>query len=138
MTPEALARLHFRAFANLRPWSTQEFTDLLQSPFVFLSLAPHAFALGRAVADEAELLTLATDPDHWRNGHGAACLKAFETQALIRGAARAFLEVDSENVVARRLYEKAGFETSARRKDYYALTDGRRADAIVMVKALTR
>ena len=110
--------------------------DLLQSPLVFLCPSPHSFALGRAVDDEAELLTLATDPEHRRNGYGAACLNAFEAQALIRGATRAFLEVDSENNAALRLYEKAGYQTSARRKDYYTLPGGRRTDAIIMVKPL--
>ena len=136
MGPEALAALHARAFTRLRPWSAGEFTELLQSPLVFLCPAPNAFALGRVVADEAELLTLATDPGHRRTGQGAACLNAFETQALIRGAIRAFLEVDSENRAALRLYETAGYQTSTRRKHYYALPGGQRADAIVMVKPL--
>ncbi len=87
--------------------------------------------------DEAELLTLATDPDRQRNGYGTTCLKTFEAQAIIRGANRAFLEVDSENEGALRLYQTAGFETVALRKGYYALSGGRRSDAIVMAKALT-
>lgn len=138
MTPESLAVLHARAFNHLRPWSAAEFSSLLQSPHVFLCAGQHAFALGRAVADEAELLTLATDPHHLRNGHATACLKAFEAQALTRGASRAFLEVDSENKNALWLYQKAGFETATRRKHYYRLSDGRHADAVIMVKALTR
>ncbi|MCF3593493.1 GNAT family N-acetyltransferase [Rhodobacteraceae bacterium LMO-12] len=137
MTPESLADLHARAFTRLRPWSAQEFSNLLQSPLVFLCPGEHAFALGRAVDDEAELLTLATDPDRQRNGYGTTCLKTFEAQAIIRGANRAFLEVDSENEGALRLYQTAGFETVALRKGYYALSGGRHSDAIVMAKALT-
>jgi ribosomal-protein-alanine N-acetyltransferase len=136
MAPEDLAVMHARAFARLRPWSAQEFSDLLGNPLVFLCTAPHAFALGRGVADEAELLTIATDPDHQGKGYGAACLRAFETEARQRGAERIFLEVDSVNAPALGLYRGAGFETCARRKGYYRFSDGQRADAIVMAKRL--
>ena len=138
MTPESLADLHARAFARLRPWSAGEFSDLLRNPHVFLCPSPpHAFALGRAVADEAELLTIATDPKVRRSGHGMHCLQAFEFEAIRRGARRCFLEVDSENAGAIRLYETAGYTVAARRKGYYALTGGAHADAIVMAKTLS-
>ncbi|UYV36186.1 GNAT family N-acetyltransferase [Rhodobacteraceae bacterium D3-12] len=138
MTPDALATLHARAFARLRPWSAPEFASLLTSPHVFLVTLPHAFALGRAVADEAELLTIATDPAHQRSGMGTACLKAFETAAVDRGAAQCFLEVDSENTAALALYRRFGFTSTGRRADYYSLPNGMRADAILMAKPLTR
>lgn len=137
MTADALAALHACAFTRLRPWTAQEFSSLLQSPLVFLCREPHAFALGRAVADEAELLTLATDPDHQRKGYGATCLETFEAEALIRNASRAFLEVDSENFAALELYQKAGYERVGRRKGYYIFADGHITDAILMVKRLS-
>ena len=136
MTPEALAALHARAFERLRPWSAQEFAALLSGPHVFLCPAPHAFAPGRAVADEAELLTLATDPAHRRHGHARTCLAAFEAQARARGGARAFLEVDRENHAAIALYRAGGFDTVATRPAYYGLRDGRRTDALIMAKPL--
>ncbi len=136
MTPDTLATLHARAFTRSRPWSAQEFTDLLASPHVFLCTTSHGFALGRAIADEAELLTLATDPAHRRQGEARACLKAFEAQARTRGAARAFLEVDAENHAARELYRSAGYALEATRPNYYTLPDGTRADALVFSKPL--
>lgn len=136
MTPDALAGIHARAFKRSRPWSAKEFTELLASPHVFLCPGAHGFALGRAIADEAELLTLATDPAHRRQGQARACLDAFEAQALARGGARAFLEVDAENHAALELYRTAGYTLEATRPNYYALPDGTRADALVFTKPL--
>ncbi|MEZ5716069.1 MAG: GNAT family N-acetyltransferase [Paracoccaceae bacterium] len=136
MTPDALAALHARAYDRLRPWSAGEFTALLDSPHVFLCAVPHAFALGRAVADEAELLTIATDPAHRRQGLARAQLSAFDTEAASRGAARALLEVDAENAAAIALYLGAGYQVLATRPGYYALPDGSRADALIMARSL--
>lgn len=132
MTPEALARLHARAFPDDRPWSAAEFATLLHSPHVFLCGRTQAFALGRAVAGEAELLTLATDPDHRRRGLASACLRDFLIQASDRGAARAFLEVASDNLAAIALYSAAGFVPTARRKAYYPRAAGAAADALIL------
>lgn len=136
MTPEALAQLHARAFTRSRPWSSSEFADLLASSGAFLTTNQHAFALGRVILDEAELLTIATDPLKQRSGHGLACLSAFETDAMARGATRCFLEVDSENTAAIKLYERSGFTSAGIRKGYYALPNGTRADAVLMTKPL--
>ena len=45
-----------------------EFATLIQSKLVFIIANSHCFALGRTVADEVELLTLATDPEQRRHG----------------------------------------------------------------------
>lgn len=137
MTPDILAMIHARAFTRSRPWSAQEFTDLLASPHVFLAATPHAFALGRTIADEAELLTIATDPDHLREGLARKCLARFEAEAAARGALHSFLEVDAENQAAIALYTAAGYVVKASRSAYYALPDGTRSDALVLAKPLT-
>ncbi len=133
MTPEALADTHARAFAGQgRAWSAAEFAALLASPHVFVTGDARGFALVRVIADEAELLTLATDPDHRRQGHARACLVAFFAEARARGAATAFLEVAEDNAAALALYRGAGFTQTARREGYYP---GGRA-AVVMQKHL--
>ncbi|SHL38214.1 ribosomal-protein-alanine N-acetyltransferase [Roseovarius marisflavi] len=137
MTPEDMARTHARAFADTsRGWSAQEIADLLQSPLVFALGDARAFALGRAIADEAELLTLATDPDHRRKGLARACLAAFEASAQARGARTAFLEVAADNAEARALYDKAGYGQTARRKGYYARRDSGPVDALILQKSI--
>ena len=136
MTPEEMATCHARAFAGQgRAWSEQEFADLLESPHVFAIGDGCAFALGRAVADEAELLTIATDPAHRRKGLGRETLSAFEAGAVARGVTRAFLEVSDGNTGAIALYQAAGYAETGRRKGYYQTPDGRE-DALLMEKAL--
>jgi len=139
MTPEALAATHARAFAGSgRGWSSAEFASLLESPCVFAFGDDRAFALGRVIAGEAELLTLATDPGARRQGLARAALADFEAEARARGAARAFLEVAEDNAAARGLYAVARWEVIARRAAYYSGTTGPAADALVLAKPLGR
>lgn len=138
MTPKALADLHALCFIVPRPFSAQEFSELLSSDLVFLCLHSSGFALGRAVADEAELLTLAVDPTHRRIGIGRILLDDFAKQALHRGAGRLFLEVAAGNIAARALYDASGYAESGTRRAYYRAPDGRTVDAIVMSKRLDR
>jgi len=129
-----MAACHARAFAGTgRAWSAGEFADLTDSPLVFATGGPLAFALGRVIADEAELLTLACDPAHRRRGLGRARLSAFEAEARARGAVTAFLEVAADNAPARALYAATGYAQVARRTGYYA---GGTVDALILRKSL--
>lgn len=119
MSPEELAALHARAFTSPPPWSAAAFADALADPASFLLTRDGAFLLGRAVAGEAELLTLATDPARRRQGLARALLADFAAEARARGAASAFLEVAEDNAPARALYAAAGWETAGRRPRYY-------------------
>ena len=87
---------------------------------------------GRAVADEAEILTLAVTPLVRRNGAGRALVEAAAAIAAARGADSLFLEVAATNAAALGLYAASGFETAGLRRAYYA--DG--ADALVMRRTL--
>ncbi len=137
MTPDALAYLHARAFGGVsRGWDAAEFAALLDSPHVFAVGGSRGFALGRAIAGEAELLTIATDPDARRQGIGRACLDAYEAEALARGAALSFLEVAEDNAAARALYMAAGYAEAARRRGYYARPGAARCDALILRKDL--
>ncbi|MEQ9261122.1 MAG: GNAT family N-acetyltransferase [Roseovarius sp.] len=132
-----MAALHARAFAGRgRAWSAEEIAALLENPHVLAVTRPEAFALARVVADEAELLTIATDPDHRRQGLARGVLASLEHAASQRGAARLFLEVAEDNGPARGLYAACGFVEIARRKGYYAAPGGGRVDALLMEKAL--
>lgn len=136
MTPEALARLHARAFTHPRPWTAQEFADLLASPHAFVTGDARGFAMGRVIADEAELLTIATDPDHRRAGLARTTLGAFHTAAQSRGATMAFLEVAADNAPARALYDAAGYVQTGLRKGYYRNRTGATVDALLLSRAL--
>lgn len=136
MTPETLAALHSACFRTApRAWSAAELATLLEQPQVLLIPGEDGFALGRVAGPEAELLTLAVAPASRRQGIGRSLLEAFETQAGLRGASEAFLEVAADNAAACLLYENAGWMKAGRRPGYY--TDGRSVrDAVVLRKAL--
>lgn len=136
MTPEALARLHAAAFTMPRPWSAAEFRALLDSPGVFLAGDGEGFVLGRALAGEAELLTLAVHPAARRRGQGRRWLNAFEAEARARGAEEALLEVAADNAAALALYHSAGWREAGRRPRYYRPAQGPRIDALLLRKGL--
>ena len=134
---EALAATHARAFAGQgRAWRAQEISELLQSPHVALTGDASAFALTRIVAGEAELLTIATDPDHRRQGKARQVLTSALTTAAARGATRLFLEVAADNHAALALYTQAGFAETGRRAGYYPRPPGPPVDALTMARDL--
>ncbi|ARJ68935.1 GNAT family N-acetyltransferase [Paracoccus contaminans] len=128
MTPEALAALHAVCFRHPRPWSAREFADLAAAPGALLLTAGGGFLLGRVIADEAELLTIAVPPACRRSGVGRALVNRFLSRAGQAGAAAAFLEVASDNAAALSLYGATGWTPAGRRRDYYAPG----LDAVVM------
>lgn len=136
MTPEQMAEIHGKCFSNPRPWSAQEFTDLLTSDTVFLCKAAQGLALGRVAGPEVELLTIAVNPDYHRQGMARALMNDFEKHAAKRGAKDAFLEVAEDNKAAIALYKTFGFTQAGLRKDYYAAPTGLRISALVMTKTL--
>jgi ribosomal-protein-alanine N-acetyltransferase len=132
-----LADLHDRAFD--RPWSAEEFEALLKGPGAFAVLgegdAPQGFILCRAVAGEAEILTVAVDPAARRRGWGAALVEMAAGIAREAGAFEMFLEVAADNLAALKLYEATGFDRVGLRKGYYPHPDGAK-DAVVMRRTL--
>lgn len=138
MTPDALAALHARAFTMPRPWNAEEFAGWLADPLAFLLVEGDAgFLLGRAVAGEAELLTVAVAPEARGRGLGQRLVSRFLYQARLRGADVAFLEVAEDNAPARAVYSRAGFTESGRRRGYYRTPAGQPVDALVMRRVLT-
>ncbi|HEY0212843.1 MAG TPA: GNAT family N-acetyltransferase [Paenirhodobacter sp.] len=132
MTPADLATLHARCFATPRPWSAAEFTDLLATRFCFLHGTPDGFVLGRVIADEAELLTIAVAPEARRRGLARDLMADFARTAAMRGAISAFLEVAADNTAARALYAATGWQAAGRRRGYYHPAQGAPVDALVL------
>ena len=137
----ALASVHAASFPA--PWNAEALASLLASPGVFAMACEDGkvlagFILLRAVAGEAEVLTLAVAPGHRRQGIGAGLLDASLALAATHGADVAFLEVAEDNRAALALYGRAGFATVGRRGAYYARGGGPPADALVLRKPLAR
>ncbi len=131
-----LAALHSSAISMPRPWSADEIAGLLTSPGCFLIDDPQGFALGRAVADEAELLTIVTAPEARRQGIARRLLAGFEAEAKARNAAIAFLEVAANNDAAIALYTAALYGQTGLRRGYYRSHEGLPVDALLFAKAL--
>ncbi|WP_146586413.1 ribosomal protein S18-alanine N-acetyltransferase [Puniceibacterium confluentis] len=138
MTPAELSALQSRAYLDMSPWSVQDFLDILSQPTTLLTTQPHGFCLGRVVLDEAEILALATDPDHQRQGCATGILERFLQSAAERGAVTVFLEVAASNAPARAFYRRHGFEQTGLRRGYYRQPDGTRTDALLMARPVTR
>ena len=136
----ALAQVHAAAFDHA--WSAAEIAQLLDGPGGFALLVetdtPLAFILCRAVAGEAEILTLAVDPAARRRGLARALVDAAAGAARMAGADVMFLEVAHDNLPAIGLYEAAGFARVGLRRGYYDRGLAPAADAIVMRRDLGR
>jgi ribosomal-protein-alanine N-acetyltransferase len=137
----ACARLHAAGFAH--PWSTEEIAQLISSPSTLAAAALdpangrlRGFVLSRLAADEAEILTIAVEPDSQGRGVGRALLAESLRQAANARAVAVFLEVGEDNAAALALYKRLGFEKVGERRGYYRSSDGARATAVIMRKAL--
>ena len=132
---ERLAALHATAFD--RPWDAAAFEDLLGQDGVVLLEQTGGFILIRAVADEAEILTLAVEPRARRRGVGRALVEAAAEAALAMGAHRLHLEVAEDNAAALALYRAAGFVQAGRRPGYYARSGGPTVAALILTLNLS-
>lgn len=118
-------------------WTRSQCAGILPMAGVSLRLAHDAdgqisgFSLMRVVADEAELLLIAVDPDFQHRGIGGALLDDFVNFATAQGARRLHLEVREGNI-AIALYEGAGFTLAGRRRDYYHGPGGEKRDALTL------
>lgn len=126
-----LSELHCACFPDC--WGPAAMDEVLRSPGVYAILAADGeraagLALGRRIADEAELLTLAVAPDYRRQGLGAALVRA--VASVVPLARLLHLEVGADNPPALMLYRTLGFAQAGRRKDYYRRPDGRLVDAL--------
>jgi ribosomal-protein-alanine N-acetyltransferase len=141
---DALAKAHARSFTP--PWSAEDIAALLAAPGGYAMLVKDAgdaapvlgFLLARAIAGEAEILTLAVDPSHRRQGLARALLEASVAAAVSAGAEAMFLEVAADNAAAVGLYQSAGFERVGSRRGYYARPGAAAVDALVLRRALNR
>ena len=81
------------------------------------------------IVDEAHVATLATHPDHRRQGIGRRLLAHALRHLIADGARSSFLEVRESNLAAQEMYRKFGYEAAGRRRRYYRDND---EDAILM------
>jgi [ribosomal protein S18]-alanine N-acetyltransferase len=135
-----LVAIHADAFS--RSWSADDFAALIADHTVFaLALRRQSwlrrrrmigFALLRAVAGEAEILTVAVAPAVRGRGLGRLLVEEALRRLYREGIAACFLEVDQANEPAMRLYRSLGFEVIGERKGYYQASGPGGGTALVM------
>lgn len=87
------------------------------------------YIVARLGAAELHINNVAVREDFRRRGLGSALLLKILEEGRKLGAGNAFLEVRSGNLVAQALYQRCGFQTIGRRRDYYSEPT---EDALVM------
>lgn len=135
----ALAAVHAQGFTA--PWTAADIAEVFDTPGTFGFLVtddgtPVGMAVCRAIAGEAEILTIAVIPDRRGRGIGQALVQAMIGAARARGATEAFLEVGADNPEAEKLYASVGFRLAGRRAGYYDRGAQGRVDALVMRRDL--
>ncbi len=130
-----LAKLHAASFGIA--WSEKDLGEILVSPGCVALLAtsddgPVGFLIYRAVADEAEIITICVDPVFQRRGAGLQIILAAQRLLMSLKINNLFLEVAMDNKDAISLYARAGFDEAGKRKAYYTRQNGQTEDALVM------
>lgn len=128
---EDLAQIHAAAFPA--GWSAAEIAAL---DAMALREGADGMILVRALAGEAEILTLGVRPEARGRGVGARLVRSAVEAAAEQGALTVFLEVAEDNASARRLYARFAFEEIGRRRGYYSRPDGSSVDALILRRAL--
>ena len=126
-----LAELHAACFAER--WDAPALASLLAMPGALAFLAsgpigrdeePLGFVLLRAIAGEAEIISIGVRPEARRRGIGRRLLEAALAAAAAGGAERLFLEVAADNYQALGLYLSHDFTEVGRRPNYYQRNGG--------------
>nr|WP_321455101.1 ribosomal protein S18-alanine N-acetyltransferase [uncultured Cohaesibacter sp.] len=135
-----LVDIHGRCFS--RGWTFSEFQSLLQDKLVEalvlrrstlrITDKPVGFVLARSVVDEAEILSIAVDPDHQRSGGGKQLMQEMIRYLYGNRVSKLFLEVDASNKAALSLYGGFGFTKVGERKGYYQHDNGESSTAWIM------
>lgn len=133
----SIAGLHAELFSDA--WSQETCKHFILSAAHLTFVAYDAredhkiigFLILQFLAPEAEIITLGVSRSHQTLGVGSELLKTAVETLGREGCEAIFLEVEENNIAAKRLYEKFGFAPNGRRPGYY-LNKGRRSDALLL------
>ena len=123
---DSVANIEKEAFADY--WSESSYEESLRYDYNRLLVAKEirgnvteivGYLLYNEIGDETELLRIAVDK-HYRGRHIALELISIYKKKTAGKCSRGFLEVRSSNMVARKVYEQAGYKVLNKRKNYYS------------------
>ena len=135
----ALAALHGASFR--RGWSEDEFERLLLDRNVLahratLGQQPVGFIISRIAAGEAEILSVAVARAQQGRGLARRLLDLHMRRLAGLGVRTIVLEVDDDNLPARRLYARSAFRQVGRRDGYYPRPGSAAGAALVLRRDL--
>jgi ribosomal-protein-alanine N-acetyltransferase len=135
----ALAALHGASFR--RGWSEDEVERLLLDRSVLAHRAtlghqPVGFIISRIAAGEAEILSVAVARAQQGRGLARRLLDLHMRRLAGLGVRTIFLEVDDDNLHARRLYARSAFRQVGRRDGYYPVPESATGAALVLRRDL--
>ena len=108
-----------------QPWTEDGFKRSLSSPYTIYLVARQdekiaGYAGLLRTFDEADITNIAVRPEMQGNGIGEMLLRSLMEAGRQEGIVRFTLEVRTGNEKAIRLYEKCGFASVGRRKNFYS------------------
>ena len=106
------------------PWSEDHFlaaaASNLEKVWVWEEQSyPAGFVSIQQIESEGYILNIMVSPRLRRQGFGFRMIEAIQQRMKASGARELWLDVEEENMPARRLYEKAGFKVSQKRTGAY-------------------
>lgn len=123
---DIICKIDEECFKN--PWTWESMVFELSHPLSVSSVVWRdgrvaAFAVGRVIADEAEVMKIATREKYRRQGIAREMMSELLEKMRGRDAVTCYLEVASHNTAAIALYESFGFEKVSVRELYYGDDD---------------
>ena len=131
-----MAQIHREAFVLERPWTAEEFDHLAAQPSSKILSVADCFVFGRLTLEELEILTIACSPAEQRQGYAFMLMMELLSITKKEGGHSVFLEVAADNIAARALYRRLGFDQAGCRKNYYKRRNGLSCDAFLLKKSL--
>ena len=141
MTVMSIEREHINSIAELEKicfsqfWSVDSLLEAFGSGTKFFVAVKNKEVLGyigiSCILDEGYITNIAVFPEYRNQGVGTALLNRVFSLASDSGLSFVSLEVRVSNLNAISLYEKLGFKTEGRRKNFY---DKPKEDALIMTK----
>ncbi|MDR0677418.1 MAG: ribosomal protein S18-alanine N-acetyltransferase [Holosporaceae bacterium] len=133
---ELLAEMHKICFEDSWSLKSMQETLISNTSFGFLNYqnVARGFILCKMVYDEIEILTFCVLQEFRNRGIGKMLLKEIDNYACVLSVKTIFLEVAENNLIAKKTYEKSGYEIAYKRNGYYQRTN---ETALVMRKVLS-
>lgn len=112
--------------------TARDFEKLLAMPNIVAILRPEGYLIFQVAGIEADIHSFTIAPASQNKGIGTEMLRDGLGQLHDRGVREVFLEVDTTNLPALKLYHRAGFFVVGDRPEYYRHPDGTVSHAYTM------